>query len=107
AILEILRGRLEALGPLTATALAASLGLSRSETEVALLALEQEGFVLRAVLTPELDEAEWCERGLLARIHRYTINRLRKEIEPVTTQQFMRFLLRWQNVAADTRKEGP
>src|SRR5207253_2233815 len=50
---------------------------------------------------------EWCERRLLARIHRYTLDRLRKEIEPVTAADFMRFLLRWQRVAEDARAEGP
>jgi ATP-dependent Lhr-like helicase len=107
ALLEIARGRLEILGPVTAPALAAPLGIDVQEIEGVLLALEQEGFVLRGQFTPGTTDIEWCERGLLARIHRYTVNRLRAEIEPVTTQDFMRFLFRWQNIAADTRKEGP
>ena len=109
ALLEIMRGRIEMLGPVTAEQLAAPLKIAVAEIDAALLALETEGFVLRGHFTPDKsnDITEWCERGLLARIHRYTVNRLRAEIEPVTTQQFMRFLLRWQNVAADTRKEGP
>ena len=49
---------------------------------------------------------ELCERRLLARIHRYTTERLRREIEPVTAQDFMRFLLRWQHVAPGTQLEG-
>jgi ATP-dependent Lhr-like helicase len=107
ALLEIVRGRLEILGPVTATMLAAPLGIETPAIDIALLALEQEGFVLRGQFTPHTEETEWCERGLLARIHRYTVNRLRAEIEPVATQDFMRFLLRWQNVAEETRKEGP
>ena len=50
---------------------------------------------------------EWCERRLLARIHRYTVNRLRAEIEPVAARDFLRFLFAWQHVAADARMEGP
>ncbi|HUO44718.1 MAG TPA: DEAD/DEAH box helicase [Burkholderiales bacterium] len=107
ALVEIVRGRLEALGPVTADQIVASLGVAVGDVEIALAALEQEGYALRGAFTPDAGAAEWCERGLLARIHRYTVNRLRREIEPVTTQDFMRFLLRWQHVAPDERKEGP
>ena len=108
ALLETLRGRLEALGPVTAAALAQPLGLEPTgAVAIALLALEQEGFALRGAFSPDQNTEEWCERGLLARIHRYTVQRLRKEIEPVTTQDFMRFLFNWQHVAPDERKEGP
>ena len=50
---------------------------------------------------------EWCERRLLARIHRYTLKRLRAEIEPVAARDFLRFLFAWQRVTDDTRMEGP
>jgi ATP-dependent Lhr-like helicase len=49
---------------------------------------------------------EWCSRRLLARIHSYTLNRLRKEIEPVSAADFMRFLFVWQKVADDHKTEG-
>ncbi len=62
---------------------------------------------LRGRFTPAVAELEWCERRLLARIHRYTLDRLRQEIEPVTAADFMRFQLRWQRVAPDARAEGP
>lgn len=109
ALIEIVRGRLEISGPITAEKLAEPLGLDKSEIDIALIALETEGFVLRGKFTPGIadDVIEWCERGLLARIHRYTVNRLRAEIEPVTAQDFMRFLFKWQSVASDARKEGP
>ena len=106
ALTEMVRGRMEALGPVTADALAASLGVARTGIDVALLTLETEGFAMRGEFTGVAD-TEWCERRLLARIHRYTVDRLRREIEPVTTQDFMRFLLHWQHVSADQRKEGP
>ncbi|HTD70396.1 MAG TPA: hypothetical protein VK647_08055, partial [Gemmatimonadales bacterium] len=77
------------------------------EVDFALGALEHEGFVLRGRFTPGVTELEWCERRLLARIHRYTLDRLRQEIEPVTAADFMRFLLRWQRVTPDARAEGP
>ena len=107
ALVELLRGQLEGLGPVAQAALAAPLGIADSETDAALAALETEGFALRGRFTPDAEGQEWCERRLLARIHRYTINRLRAEIEPVAARDFLRFLLQWQRAAADSRMEGP
>src|SRR5881296_12823 len=107
AVRELVRGRLEAVGPTTAADVAGSLGAAVADVDFALGALEHEGFVLRGRFTPGVAELEWCERRLLARIHRYTLDRLRQEIEPVTAADFMRFLLRWQRVAPDARAEGP
>jgi ATP-dependent Lhr-like helicase len=110
ARVEIVRGRLEGLGPTTATALAASLGLRRSGAEAALAALEGEGFALRGRFTPGLAkdaEIEWCERRLLARIHLYTLDRLRREIEPVPQADFLRFLFAWQRLDPEEHAEGP
>ncbi len=107
ALVEILRGRLEGLGPTTVINLAASSGLSSDEIEAALLRLEAEGFVIRGKFTPGTSETEWCARRLLARIHSYTLNRLRQEIEPVSSADFVRFLLAWQKVAPDHQMEGP
>ncbi len=73
---------------------------------MALAALEGEGVVLRGGFTPEADTLEWCDRRLLARIHRYTLNRLRAEIEPVSAADFMRFLFAWQRVDPDQRAAG-
>ncbi|MFP5406658.1 MAG: ATP-dependent DNA helicase, partial [Gammaproteobacteria bacterium] len=107
ALLEILRDRLQALGPVTAGALAGPLGLAASGVEPVLLQLEAEGSLIRGRFTPQAPETEWCERRLLARIHRYTVNRLRREIEPVEARDFMRFLFEWQRVAPEARVEGP
>src|SRR5207247_10946931 len=107
AVREPARGALEVVGPTTAAAVATALGVPVADVDFALGALEHEGFVLRGRFTPGTSELEWCERRLLARIHRYTLDRLRKEIEPVTAADFMRFLLRWQRVAEDARAEGP
>ncbi|HEX4600192.1 MAG TPA: DEAD/DEAH box helicase, partial [Gemmatimonadales bacterium] len=107
ALRELVRGRLEAVGPTTAAALARALGVPGGDVDFALGALEHEGFVLRGRFTPGVTELEWCERRLLARIHRYTLDRLRKEIEPVAAADLMRFLFRWQRVTPDTRAEGP
>ena len=106
ALTEILRERLQGLGPVTASMLASSLGLALSEVETALARLETEGSIMRGRFTPETGEIEWCERRLLARIHRYTVNRLRREIEPVEPRDFLRFLFHWQRVAPDARVEG-
>jgi len=107
ALVEIVRGRLEAQGPATLASLAAPLGIAAGEIAAALAALETEGFALRGRFTPGAAADEWCERRLLARIHRYTLKRLRAEIEPVAARDFLRFLLEWQRVTPETRMEGP
>ena len=107
AIRELVRGRLEVIGPTTAADVAAALGLPSGDVDVALAALEHEGFALRGRFSAGVDGVEWCERRLLARIHRYTLDRLRKEIEPVAAADFLRFLFRWQRLATGSRAEGP
>ena len=107
ALIEILRGRLEGLGPVTEAALCAPLGIEPAEISAALTALETEGFAMRGRFTPGAETEEWCERRLLARIHRYTVGRLRAEIQPVAARDFLRFLLGWQRVTPETRMEGP
>jgi ATP-dependent Lhr-like helicase len=107
AVREIVRGRLQASGPITPSALAGMLGFARAQVDAALAALEAEGYVLQGSFSPGSTETEWCERGLLARIHRYTLNRLRKEIEAVSGADYLRFLLRWQHATPDSRMEGP
>jgi ATP-dependent helicase Lhr and Lhr-like helicase len=107
AIRELVRGRLEVVGPTTGAEIAEALGLPSSDVESALAALEHEGFALRGRFSPGVEVLEWCERRLLARIHRYTLDRLRKEIEPVTAAEFLRFLFKWQRVAMGSRAEGP
>ena len=156
ALIELVRGQLQGLGPVTAAQLAQRLGVAQGALDLALAALEGEGFVLRGRFTPdaalgsrgevatfsrgvavsetgagspqgaantpgettpqhpmpEYDpsataETEWCERRLLARIHRYTIKTLRAEIEPVAVADFLRFLLDWHGIASEPRPEGP
>ncbi|HEY0185830.1 MAG TPA: DEAD/DEAH box helicase [Rhodopila sp.] len=107
ALVEILRGRLEGLGPVTQTVLAAALGLEASEIAAALAVLEVEGTILRGRFIPGANDEQWCDRRLLARIHHYTIRRLRSEIEPAAARDFLRFLFAWQHVSEDTRLEGP
>ncbi len=106
ALVEIIRGRLEGLGPVTAATLASALGLDPGEIAGALAGLEAEGFAMRGRFTAGAAGDEWCERRLLARIHHYTIKRLRAEIEPVAARDFLRFLFAWQHVDAKTRMEG-
>ncbi|HTT22229.1 MAG TPA: DEAD/DEAH box helicase [Candidatus Sulfotelmatobacter sp.] len=135
ALLTLVMGWMSAIGPTTASRLGDSLGLPASDIEKGLLRMEAAGTVLRgkftsgcrevpaapgqplrppsvqaqaAVPTPSSQEAEieWCERRLLARIHRLTVGMLRKQIEPVTAAQFMRWLLRWQHVAPGSQAAG-
>jgi len=108
-IRELLRGRLGIAGPTTALQLATSLNIDESDADIALAALESEGVVLRGRFSPTDGgpaRLEWCDRRLLARIHRYTLNRLRAEIEPVSAADFMRFLFAWQHVDPDHRMAG-
>ena len=80
AIAEIVRGRLTVTGPITAPQMADALGITAADAEGALLRLEADGVVLRGRFTPGVSSIEWCDRTLLARIHRYTLNRLRAEL---------------------------
>jgi len=107
ALVEIMRGRLEGLGPVAQDTLASPLALQPNEIATPLAALEAEGFAMRGRFTPGANAEEWCERRLLARIHHYTIKRLRAEIEPVAARDFLRFLFAWQRVSPDARLEGP
>lgn len=106
AIRELVRGRMEVIGPITARKLASLFQLPLGEINTALAALEGEGFVLRGKFYPDAQELEWCDRRLLARIHRLTLNRLRAEIQPVSIAEFQRFLLAWQRVEIEHRAEG-
>jgi ATP-dependent Lhr-like helicase len=101
------RDRLELAGPVTESALAVVLDLPASQVRAGLLALESQGSVMRGRFSGSGEE--WCARRLLLRIHRYTRDRKRSEIQPVPPAQFMRFLFRWQRVAMegqDDRREG-
>jgi len=98
ALREVLRSRLECLGPVTVEQLAVPLARQQSEINQALLALQQEGFIIEGNFDNTLAPVQWCERGLLARIHRYTLKQLRNEIEPVPAATFMRFLFLWQGL---------
>jgi ATP-dependent Lhr-like helicase len=116
ASLTLVTGWMSHLGPATASQLGAELGLAASDIEKALLRMEASGTVLRGNFTgsaaragapaPHEPETEWCERRLLARIHRLTVGMLRKQIEPVTAAAFMRWLMRWQRVTPGTQVAG-
>ena len=105
AVLEIVRGWLECSGPTTIAELAAQLSLEPDTIAAAVSRLETEGQVLRGRFRDTTTE-EWCNRRVLARIHRLTIGQLRREIEPVTSAAYARFLYRWQHVAPNTRLHG-
>ncbi len=108
AVVNVLRGWLDSIGPITAEALADKFHFRRDTIEIALAQLEAEGQILRGRFTPGLGqgETEWCNRRVLSRIHRLTLGRLRREIEPVTAADFMRFLYRWQHVASGSQLHG-
>ncbi len=105
AIVELLRGRVSIAGPTDAAALARALAVSEADAQAALIELEGQGVVLRGRFTAGA-QLEFCDRSLLARIHRYTLNRLRAEIEPVSVADFTRFLFAWQHVDTAHRLTG-
>ena len=107
ALVEILRARLGCVGPIRANELARTFDVSDSDVAIALAALEREGCAMRGRFTPGANDEEWCDRHLLARIHRRTLQRLRREIEPVAPRDFVRFLMDWQHVSPETRLRGP
>ncbi|MFO1145615.1 MAG: DEAD/DEAH box helicase [Rhodospirillales bacterium] len=107
ALAYILRGRLEGEGPVTEAALAERLGLPPADIAAVLAGFEAEGFALRGRFSADAAADEWCDRRLLARIHQYTVKRLRAEIQPVAARDFLRFLFEWQRVAPDARMAGP
>ncbi|MBC5822811.1 MAG: DEAD/DEAH box helicase [Candidatus Eremiobacteraeota bacterium] len=104
ALAEIVRGWLESSGPQTAGELAIRFACDEATVESALLQLETEGQVLRGHFHSRAQE--WCNRRVLARIHRRTLGTLRREIEPVTTVEFVRFLFHWQHATPRTRLHG-
>ncbi|MBX9791247.1 MAG: DEAD/DEAH box helicase [Pirellulales bacterium] len=110
ALVALVRGRLQVSGPRTADELGALVGLSESRVASALEALEGEGIAMRGQFRPAsrgTSLVEWCERRLLARIHRLTLDGLRRQIEPIEPRDFLRFLVRHQHLSRDTRQHGP
>ncbi len=106
--LPTVRGWMESLGPVTVATLSETIAIPVDEIESALAQLESEGQVMRGRFHAELapDAIEWCNRRILARIHRLTLGQLRREIEPVTAAQFQRFLYQWQHVIPGSRLHG-
>ncbi|CUV02211.1 Uncharacterized ATP-dependent DNA helicase PA3272 [hydrothermal vent metagenome] len=102
----VMRGWVECSGPLTATELVRSLGIALDDIVYALACLENEGVVLRGSFRTHVEEEEFCDRRILSRIHRSTIDTLRREVEPVSSSAFMRFLLRWQHVDPAAQLQG-
>lgn len=106
SLVELLRGRLEILGPVAASELAGSIGVQRSAADAALEHLRAEGFAITGTFDKEACEPQWCDRRLLARIHRYTLNSLRARVEPVSLEAWLRFLFDWQHLESGARMEG-
>ncbi len=112
----LIRGRMETIGPTTAASLSEDLDLPRNQVDAALQALEGEGYVLRGRFTQEAtarqkeqggEEKEWCARHLLARIHRLTLNHLRRQMAPITAEALMSFFLEWNHLCGEKKLHGP
>jgi ATP-dependent Lhr-like helicase len=105
AVAQLVRGRMESVGPTTVDQVACDLGLPPTDVEIAVIALETQGLVLRGRFTGN-SNLEWCDRRLLARIHRLTLDGLRRQIEPVSVQQFLGFLVRYHHLQPETKLRG-
>ncbi|MGB6770742.1 MAG: DEAD/DEAH box helicase [Candidatus Dormiibacterota bacterium] len=103
---DVLRGHLDLVGPVTTEEIVSRTTLEPALVRIALARVEGEGFAIRGSFDPSIAGEQWCSRRLLVRIHGYTQQRLRREIEPVSAQDFMRFLLQWQRVAPETQRQG-
>ena len=106
AVRELVRCRLQSSGPKTLGELCRLLNIPRGTLEVALQGLQKDGQILSGSYRSSADELEWCDRRLLARIHRLTLGHLRREIEPVSPAEFMRFLFTWQHLPSGTQLHG-
>jgi len=124
ALAEVVRAHLALLGPTTAWALGELLSLPAPDIEGALARVELEGNVLRGTFDTRLageapavadgggaeratsPELQWCDRRLLARINRRMLDNLRREIEPASAADYLRFLLAWQHVAPGAQVAG-
>ncbi|MEE9278715.1 MAG: DEAD/DEAH box helicase [Myxococcota bacterium] len=106
ALTAAVRGHLSLLGPTDSRELGERIGAPPSAVEAALARLEGSGIAVRGRFESDAAGGQFCDRSLLARIHRYTLVRLRKEIEPVSAGDFLSFLLRWQHVHPDDQLYG-
>jgi len=106
AMVAALCGWMADLGPYTAPELSQLLGLELKDVELALIRLESDGSILRGHFRSNADVLEWCERRLLARIHKMTVSSLRKQVEAVTAAQFMSWLPHWQHMAPGSQLAG-
>jgi ATP-dependent Lhr-like helicase len=106
ALRAIVGGWLESTGPVTVPELAHRMGIAASRVAIGLAQLERHGTAMRGRYRPDVADEEWCDRALLARIHRMTLGRLRREIEPVSAADLVRFLFRWQHVQPGTQLHG-
>lgn len=105
ALVELVRSQLELSSPITQTQLAAQLGLSEADIYAALLRLQHEGFVMQGEIIND-GQIHWCERRLLARLHRYALSQARESIRPVSKDAFVRFMIDWHHLSAHTRCRG-
>lgn len=108
ASVSIVRGWIECSGPIVVEELANKLTLTPSSVEAALMAMEAEGFVMRGKFraTADADPVEWCERRLLARIHRLTLDGARRQVRPVEIPDFLQFLFEHQHCSRQPDQNG-
>jgi ATP-dependent Lhr-like helicase len=106
-LIELVRMRLQGLGPVRESVMAKFMNVDGARISASFLALENEGYAMRGEFEPASpglsDDIQWCERGLLARIHKRTISNLRKQVKPASINNFMRFLFDWQGLDEDSR----
>ncbi|NNE06742.1 MAG: DEAD/DEAH box helicase, partial [Xanthomonadales bacterium] len=96
ALDTLLRDRLNMLGPVSVEILAADFGIGKEEIAAALTRLQAQGVVI--AMPAEGGHRLWCERRLLARIHRYSRERRRRAVKPVPPAEYLQFVARWHGL---------
>ncbi len=107
ALVSLIRGRMEIVGPTTTSEVARTIDLPVGIVETALIRLESEGSVMKGKFRKGCEQSQWCERHFLSRIHKSTISGLRKQIKPINSEQYIRYLTRWLRLSDDSMGEGP
>lgn len=119
AWVELMRGRIPAMGPVRVSRLSQLFDIPVSSLTAALEVLEGEGLVLRGnftasdttveeqVVETNAADTQWCERRLLARIHKLTLDGLRKRVQPVSPTEYWNFLAHYQHAHPQSRVETP
>ncbi len=109
----IVRRYLRTSGPVTTQAIVARYAFPRDWLDEVLGRLVNDRAVLMGHFTPGGPAGacpppceEYCDPGLLEKIHRRSLGLLRKEVQPVSLGRYADFLARWQHLGENEGLRG-